>query len=228
MHKFMAGIYALAFFFGLITNYADATVPVLSSIHEATDYQSINIELENHAFQGFFGEIGENRSHERMENDINFQSAVNELIDFEGGYVNDGDDSGGETKFGISKRSYPHLDIKNFTKDEAKKIYYRDFWLKGDYGRITDGRLASKMLSLAVHIGPRNATLLLQRAIQALGISITQDGYLGPITLHHTIQNSNQLLTKLKIEAANYYWELVSVKPSLEKFLSGWIVRAFT
>lgn len=46
----------------------------------------------------------------------------------EGGYVNDPKDPGGETKFGISKRSYPSLDIKNLTLEKAKEIYIRDYW----------------------------------------------------------------------------------------------------
>ena len=227
MHKFIAATYTLAFFFGLVTVHVEASIPVFSSFQGAADNHLPFIDLETHEPQEYMEAIRTNRSHHSIENDFNFQSAVNELIDSEGGYVNDRDDSGGETKFGISKRSYPHLDIKNLTKNEAKRIYYRDFWLKQGYGRIIDGRLASEMLSLAVHIGPRNATLLLQRAIQGLGIAIAQDGYLGPITLHYTVQNSDQLLPKLKIEAANYYWKLVSAKPGLEKFLSGWIVRVF-
>ena len=48
----------------------------------------------------------------------------------EGGYVNDQKDSGGETKYGISKRSYPNLDIKNLTKKQATDIYKVDFYNK--------------------------------------------------------------------------------------------------
>jgi len=47
---------------------------------------------------------------------------------WEGGYSDDPNDPGGETKFGISKRSYPSLDIKNLTIDQARSIYYRDYW----------------------------------------------------------------------------------------------------
>ena len=48
----------------------------------------------------------------------------------EGGYSNDPNDSGGETKYGISKKSYPNEDIKNMTLERAKKIYYENYWLK--------------------------------------------------------------------------------------------------
>lgn len=56
-----------------------------------------------------------------------FNKAFNNLIKLEGEYVNDADDTGGETKFGISKKWYPHLDIKNLSRDDAMKIYYDDF-----------------------------------------------------------------------------------------------------
>lgn len=44
------------------------------------------------------------------------------------GYVFDKNDPGGETKYGISKRAYPNVDIKNLTLDNALAIYYRDYW----------------------------------------------------------------------------------------------------
>jgi lysozyme family protein len=46
----------------------------------------------------------------------------------EGGYSFDLGDPGGETKYGISKRTYPHLDIKNLTLDDAKWLYSKDYW----------------------------------------------------------------------------------------------------
>ena len=55
------------------------------------------------------------------------QVVLDDLIEREGGYVNDPDDPGGETKFGISKRAYPHLDIKNLTEEHAADIYYNDY-----------------------------------------------------------------------------------------------------
>lgn len=56
---------------------------------------------------------------------------------WEGGYVDDPDDPGGETKYGISKRKYPDVDIKNLSIDDAVEIYRRDYWGKipmGDWG----------------------------------------------------------------------------------------------
>ncbi|AMQ65905.1 lysozyme [Stenotrophomonas phage vB_SmaS-DLP_6] len=57
-----------------------------------------------------------------------FDQAVGMVLKHEGGYVNDPVDPGGETKYGISKRAYPKVDIKGLTVDGAKAIYKRDYW----------------------------------------------------------------------------------------------------
>ncbi len=59
----------------------------------------------------------------------NFDRAVSIILKIEGGYVNDPADAGGETNYGISKRSYPQEDIKGMTPARATEIYRRDFWL---------------------------------------------------------------------------------------------------
>lgn len=46
----------------------------------------------------------------------------------DGGYTNDPQDPGGETKWGISKRAHPKLDIKNLTFEEACNIYQKEYW----------------------------------------------------------------------------------------------------
>ena len=59
-----------------------------------------------------------------------FDKALKFVLKWEGGYSNDPRDPGGETKFGISKRSYPELDISKLTLKQAKEIYYQNYWLK--------------------------------------------------------------------------------------------------
>lgn len=59
-----------------------------------------------------------------------FDPAFEIVVGIEAGYVNDPRDPGGETKYGISKRSYPNLDIKNLTLEQAKDIYRHDFWIQ--------------------------------------------------------------------------------------------------
>lgn len=57
-----------------------------------------------------------------------FDRAFAFVVGEEGGYVNDPRDPGGETKYGISKRAYPTMDIQNLTVEAAKVIYRRDYW----------------------------------------------------------------------------------------------------
>lgn len=59
---------------------------------------------------------------------MTFDEAFEKLIGHEGGYVNNPRDPGGETKYGISKRSYPNENIANLTLERAKEIYKKDFW----------------------------------------------------------------------------------------------------
>ena len=109
--------------------------------------------------------------------EIIFDKALNILFENEGGYVNDPDDPGGETKFGISKRSYPDIDIKNLTQEQAKRIYRRDFWKPCACDRYPDA-LSVAVLDYAVHSGKRRAIKDFQRS---LGVVV--DGISGSQTI---------------------------------------------
>src|SRR5574343_1427713 len=99
--------------------------------------------------------------------DERFLKAVARVLEHEGGYVNDPADAGGETKYGISKRSYPHLNIMALTREQAKKIYYRDWWRRYGYDMIADAGLAAKTFDLSVNMGAKQAHKLLQRSVNA-------------------------------------------------------------
>lgn len=68
--------------------------------------------------------------------DGKFERAVEFVLRWEGGYVHNPADPGGETKYGISKRSYPYLDIKNLTREQAIEIYRRDYWDAAGAGEL--------------------------------------------------------------------------------------------
>lgn len=63
-----------------------------------------------------------------MTSDDVFSYALGVVLESEAGYVNDPRDPGGETNFGISKRSYPDLDIAALTREDAAAIYRRDYF----------------------------------------------------------------------------------------------------
>lgn len=60
---------------------------------------------------------------------ITFNKAFEFTIGLEGQYSNDPNDPGGETKYGISKKYNPTVDVKNLTLDQAKDIYYKKYWI---------------------------------------------------------------------------------------------------
>lgn len=105
---------------------------------------------------------------------MNFDIAFDRLMGHEGGYQNDPNDPGGETNWGISKRSYPDEDIKNMTKERAKELFRRDFWNKVNADRLHDG-VAWQAADFAYHSGPGVAVRYLQRALD-----VADDGDWGP------------------------------------------------
>lgn len=107
---------------------------------------------------------------------MTFDQALARVLRHEGGYVCDPRDPGGETKWGISKRSYPTLDIKALTREDAAAIYRRDFWhvLKAD---TLPPAVAFQVFDLAVNSGIGTAIRLYQRAL-----GVADDGHFGPVS----------------------------------------------
>ena len=150
-----------------------------------------------------------------------FNNAIEKTLVNEGGYINDSEDAGGETKFGISKRAYPNVDIKNLTTDEAKAIYKRDYWdrIKGDL--IADEQVAYEIFDTAVNMGVRTASKLAQMAL-----SVHPDGIIGNKTLSAlNAINREDFLTRFKLSKIARYTYLCKKNPTNKKFLYGWIKR---
>ena len=157
-----------------------------------------------------------------------FEKAFKYVIYNEGGYVNDPSDFGSETKYGISKRSYPNLDIKHLTLEQARKIYFCNYWLKGKFEQISDDTLAIQLFDLSTNLSIKAETIVLQRALRSVGINVQEDGLLSPVTLSAT-NNANPkiLLAAIKSEAAGYYRLIAAKNPQQQKFLNGWLSRAY-
>ena len=95
---------------------------------------------------------------------MNFNEAIERVLSHEGGYVNNPADPGGETQWGISKRSYPNVDIKALTRSQAVEIYRRDFWGAVNADDMPDG-VAYQTLDFAVNSGVGTAIRYMQRAL---------------------------------------------------------------
>ena len=162
-----------------------------------------------------------------------FDKAFELTIGHEGGYVNDPKDRGGETKFGISKRSYPNVDIKNLTIDDAKKIYYNDFWktTSMNLDNIPDD-IAIELFDTGVNIGMPSVRKMLQRALNLLNRVETRfadlkvDGLIGQNTMKAvSLTNEKELLKVLNGLQFMWYYNIVENDHTQERFFAGWVKR---
>jgi lysozyme family protein len=124
-----------------------------------------------------------------------FKPAIDQVLGEEGGFTDNPKDRGnwtsgiigvGElkgTKWGLSAMTYPHLDIKNLTREQAVQIYFDDWWTPGPYGLLRSQPLANKMFSFAVNGAAKEAAEMLQIVVNACGRRIQIDGVIGPQTL---------------------------------------------
>lgn len=121
---------------------------------------------------------------------MNFDDVFDRVIGHEAGYVDDPNDPGGKTKWGISQRSYPDEVIEDLTRDDAKRIYGRDFWerIHGDrlIERGFDG-VSFVLMDFAVNSGVETAVRYLQRAI-----GVADDGHWGPVSQAALERHNNE------------------------------------
>lgn len=138
------------------------------------------------------------------------------ILGSEGGYVDNPADPGGETRWGISKRSYPDLDIKTLTIDAAAAIYVRDYLAPLRAAEMPPS-VTFQLLDFAINSGVDRAVVCLQRAVGA-----TADGHIGPATVaavaRHTAADVVMLLLAERME----FMTGLSVWPQFGK---GWARR---
>lgn len=181
-----------------------------------------------------------------------FNKAIVTVLKHEGNFVNDPDDPGGATNFGISLRfihqNLPQSlkdmidldddgvisveEIRNMKVEVARNIYLVCWWEKYQYAQIENQDLATKVFDLAVNMGAPQAHKLLQRAIRASGVYLVDDGILGPKTFAaidclNALGSDDAILSGLRSEAAGFYRLLIAKKPTLQKFEKGWLSRAY-
>ena len=106
-----------------------------------------------------------------------FDQCFDKLISHEGGYVNNPADPGGETKFGVSKRAYPNVDIAGLTLEAAKSIYKTDYWDRAQCDSLPP-TLAYLIFDAAVNSGIGQSIRFLQRSL-----GVADDGAMGPLTV---------------------------------------------
>jgi hypothetical protein len=155
-----------------------------------------------------------------------FKKALQLVLNHEGGFVDDPDDPGGKTKYGISSKSYPDLDIAQLTLDEAKWIYKRDYWDPFDYDAIEEESIACKVFDLTVNVGHQVCHRFIYKALCSLGYDVVESEELDQnfFSLINEIE-AQTFIASLNKQASNYYHEIVEKNPSQRKFLKGWLNR---
>lgn len=158
-----------------------------------------------------------------------FEQAYAFTLKQEGVDVEQGDsgytvDSGGPTKWGVSQRAYPHLDIAALTLEEAETIYQRDYWTPAHCPEIADSgkpQLALCHFDAAFNMGVGQAARILQRAV---GVAV--DGIIGPATLAAvTAADETDAINRYLDERARAYRAIAALRPSEAVYLHGWLAR---
>ena len=108
-----------------------------------------------------------------------WDAAITSLLKHEGGYVNNPVDPGGETNWGVSKRSYPHLDIKNLTREQAVAIYERDYWSQVPESLSDSVRWFA--FDICVHSGPSRMRDFLNQDQTLLGLAAIRLKFLASL-----------------------------------------------
>lgn len=147
---------------------------------------------------------------------MNFDQAFEALIGHEGGHVNNPADPGGETQFGICKRSYPNEDIAGMTLDRAKALYMRDYWTPAACESLPDG-VRMDVFDMAVNSGVGAALRTVQKAVGAAA-----DGVLGPVT-RQAVQDMQPAQFVARFNAQRLL--LMTSLPTWSTFGRGWAVR---
>lgn len=146
---------------------------------------------------------------------MTFDKAFDRLIGHEAGYSSDkrdpGNWTGGKvgvgvlkgTKYGIAANTYPNLDIKNLTLEQAKQIYKKDWWDKLGADSLHSA-IVFQLWDFAVNAGKSRAIKELQQVAGVL-----DDGIIGPKTIATVkAMDVNDVLLKLNAERLKFYTSL--------------------
>lgn len=148
-----------------------------------------------------------------------FDVAINRVLGNEGFYSLDPDDPGGETVWGVSRRSFPNFnggDFKNATRAQAIELYRTEFWQKVSAESLPE-LLQFQALDFAVNCGISTAIRKVQTAA-----GVADDGHFGPISLA-AIKAANPVALTFR-----FFAEELDYRRRLSGFVkygSGWTGR---
>lgn len=165
-----------------------------------------------------------------------FSIALKYALRFEGGYSNDPKDPGGPTNKGVTQKKFdewllgkgfPPRSVASITEQEIVQIYHEEFWMKFKCGYLPTP-LSIAVFDFCVNAGGNGAKRL-QRVLGMKGNAI--DGIIGNATLKAVRDFANSDARTLDLVKAYqrgrkaYYYNIVTKKPSLVRFIKGWLRR---
>jgi lysozyme family protein len=170
------------------------------------------------------------------------------IVDREGGFVNDPDDPGGATKFGVTIGTMRRLgidltgdgqvsvaDVRRLTREKAVEIYVEHYFRRPRIDQLPEA-IQPSVFDMYVNAGG-NAVKILQRLLIEMGHDVEADGAIGPQTIRAAAEAAKAapglLADAYGIARRNYYYALGDERPQSRKFArrkdggkGGWIVRA--
>jgi lysozyme family protein len=166
--------------------------------------------------------------------DIAFRDVIwnpaNPSSSLEGGYSNDPNDAGGETKYGIAKRWHPNIDIKNLTLEGAKQIYRLEYWNPMLLWKIVSDDFTTEIFEQAINMGRHQSVLHIQRSYNLISVNqLVVDGALGTKTVDALnglgSNRSTAFLKCMNGEQYQRYKEIIANDPTQRGFFVGWLRR---
>ena len=158
---------------------------------------------------------------------------INDLMIVEGGYVNNPDDLGGPTKYGITQETLADwrghyvtaIDVRLLSEREAFNIYENVYWIEP---KICDLGLSEVLEGMVFDAGVNHGV---SRSIKFLqtALGLTADGVIGPNTIGAAQEcNSVVLASRFMGERVEYYGSIITNNPSQAQFALGWARRCKT
>ena len=179
---------------------------------------------------------------------LSVRQIADEILDREGGYVNDPDDPGGATNHGVTIHTMRRLgldldgdgavtaqDVRRLSRDQAREIFVEHYFRRPGIADLPEPLQAS-VFDMYVNAGA-NAVKILQRLLGEMGHPVAVDGAIGPQTLAAAqaaaAEAPGHIADAYGIERRNYYYRLADARPASRKFArrrdggkGGWILRA--
>lgn len=160
---------------------------------------------------------------------MRFDEALDLVLKNEAGFVNDPDDRGGATNYGITQKTLSDYmshevtvdDVRNIPMDVVRKIYKQEYWDRLKLDHVIDKQLAFALFDQCVNRGIRRVAEQIQEIV---GVKV--DGVIGPITIKaiNAFDSSKAIIEFVKKAQISYIRIVEGDKDQL-KFLRGWITR---